>query len=212
MPSVPVGYQCQRQTARRSSVCGPGRSVTGRRRSHVPVFVPRPPSPVSPHPGPDDDCPLSWLPRLGRLHRPARNHQSWDDGEERGKALSTSWRASHVGCIIAPLPPLHPPSSPPHLGRGPLEVCPSDAIVVIVRKVCALSSHPASRSWCIEMCHRDGPRTGFVLSIRWKRGSKVGRVDAEAPQLPSDLSVVTPLGRCVVTCIGRSPPPQVPAR
>lgn len=41
------------------------------------------PSPVSPHPGPDDDCPLSWLRRLGRLHRPARNHQSWDDGEEK---------------------------------------------------------------------------------------------------------------------------------
>lgn len=72
------------------------------------------------------------------------------------------------------------------------------------------------------MVHRDVPSRwtpDIVLSIRWKRACRlhlgpgdVALTQKQAPQLPSDLSVVTPLGRCVVTCIGRSPPPQVPSR
>jgi hypothetical protein len=129
--------QCRRRTARRSSVCGPGRSVTGRRRPW------RPPSPVSPHPGPGDGCPLSWL------HRPARNHGSM------ARKSTACWSASHVGSIIAPPSPLGP-RAPRGSPRGP---CPSDAMVVLFGKGVRSVPIPSLRHGCIDMGHRDGPRT-----------------------------------------------------
>lgn len=95
---------------------------------HVPVFVPRPPSPRIPDPTTVViDLALSARPS------PPTSSESWDDGEEQH---CPPVGVHHMLDASSPLSiPSIPSPPPPHLAQGTLEVCSSDAIVVIVRKV-----------------------------------------------------------------------------